>query len=1321
LTPVTHGPAPIPIHSSQLHSTMSYLTWNGSHAAGMSQKLSNEGFKRVPNDDVPHMTFKAYSQIAHLEPETIDLISSCKEYPCPPYVMDPRMYEPLDRRHSLQTQNLALYRRADPELGVVRYLVRAARDLPKATPLCFVGGQLMESWKCEEHLMASDGYAMTPHELHDYFDYPRATGPPLVLLTNLHHNITKYIRDPSYRSSGEGPNVGTDLILYKKGRIFLVIIYTLCDIAKDEEIYCHRFLGVDSRKGDHQNMVLAARVAHFYHRWSHRLEQMALANGLQLEEPHMRAKEAAAKKQRKLLTQQEMRMHMRGVDPKQKSVPIPPPLTAEEETMMMMLNNFAGNATEQLLWSNESKKKRKTPLLNADGEIDVNALRNDSRLLAFFRTFHPSKSNEETQVQFQSLDDASILVYHHRLAEKERKEEERGERAWARFKAFCAQAEEQQRAAASINKHAIMATVVDAVAISGDTIVDPAVMTNNAKAEAVQEASHVAASVSSTADGVAPATITSPQLAAQSKEHSGSQKDGAHAEDGDGDLDMAAADAANDNDDATPSPSTTDSTSSPSNTAAVVPISSPSPSATPSPDPPSISSAASSSSSSSSSSSAAAAAAAPSSTSSTSNESAIERDMMELIPLSETFRLTGCQQIAISVSGPSLSEETLQLMLKVPRTIYPSVIVIDGDKYPFDAVKMDRMLDEQLGYDADLLEVREIRSLRSPCRYFCPPWYRSFAVVSKQPIQRAELLCLYAGEMDEEVQHRCSAYVYNLPAGEGISQFANDYKGMPDLVVDAQVKGNISRFINDNMFRNGEYMDENAANIGVTWIFASKPHLVFYAKKPIGKGEELISSYGTEFWDVMCRQNLRGQSAYYSYIRAYTTRLERMLHVHNLPLPHKPDVIIERQPRFDLKIGPYEPPPEDSSENEEEEDEEDAELTPAQRRRKRKLALAKKEKARQKQMEIEADETEYSVEKVVGKKYVGRSLLYLIRWLGYSPSDDTWEPLSNLTDSNDAVQLFELRLRQLKLEVTPENPQAKIEPLEQYTNRGVKKATNKKGKRNSNEEEEDEGTKMQEQNGLEEKKENDTDSDVQMLDHPPPAAAVPSSVPSSSSSPASSSSSTPTPSASASASTSTSTSTSTSASMSSRRRLASYQYRSATARPRKIAMRHLSPAQLALAEEREQQQRMEEKKAAVRNMEVERPGAARRMKKRMNGTDANGHTNVNANGNMHESASGNGVSHENGLSSSPPRKRRAPLPSSPARIAAASPADDGDVMPHSSPRTRRNGHGRSTPSSPSKPPSNSSPAAASSTSTSTSTPTRSHNQTSVMTFFNKST
>ena len=49
---------------------------------------------------------------------------------------------------------------------------------------------------------------------------------------------------------------------------------------------------------------------------------------------------------------------------------------------------------------------------------------------------------------------------------------------------------------------------------------------------------------------------------------------------------------------------------------------------------------------------------------------------------------------------------------------------------------------------------------------------------------------------------------------------------------------------------------------------------------------------------------------------------------------------------------------------------------------------------------------EYKVEFVVDSRYKGKRLEYLVHWKGWSNTDRTWEPLSNLGNAEDAVHDF---------------------------------------------------------------------------------------------------------------------------------------------------------------------------------------------------------------------------------------------------------------------------------------------------------------------------
>ena len=51
----------------------------------------------------------------------------------------------------------------------------------------------------------------------------------------------------------------------------------------------------------------------------------------------------------------------------------------------------------------------------------------------------------------------------------------------------------------------------------------------------------------------------------------------------------------------------------------------------------------------------------------------------------------------------------------------------------------------------------------------------------------------------------------------------------------------------------------------------------------------------------------------------------------------------------------------------------------------------------------------YSVEKIIDKRIVGGKVQYLVKWEGYSESDNTWEPLANIESVDHLIEEYERR------------------------------------------------------------------------------------------------------------------------------------------------------------------------------------------------------------------------------------------------------------------------------------------------------------------------
>ena len=54
-------------------------------------------------------------------------------------------------------------------------------------------------------------------------------------------------------------------------------------------------------------------------------------------------------------------------------------------------------------------------------------------------------------------------------------------------------------------------------------------------------------------------------------------------------------------------------------------------------------------------------------------------------------------------------------------------------------------------------------------------------------------------------------------------------------------------------------------------------------------------------------------------------------------------------------------------------------------------------------------EEEWEVESILDSRFSRRQLQYLVRWKGFDSSEDTWEPVANVTNAPDHVKEFHLR------------------------------------------------------------------------------------------------------------------------------------------------------------------------------------------------------------------------------------------------------------------------------------------------------------------------
>merc|ERR1712028_242605 len=58
------------------------------------------------------------------------------------------------------------------------------------------------------------------------------------------------------------------------------------------------------------------------------------------------------------------------------------------------------------------------------------------------------------------------------------------------------------------------------------------------------------------------------------------------------------------------------------------------------------------------------------------------------------------------------------------------------------------------------------------------------------------------------------------------------------------------------------------------------------------------------------------------------------------------------------------------------------------------------------------EEGEFEVEKISKKRKNNGRIEYFVKWKGYAPSENTWEPVENLETAQDLVEKFEEEARQ---------------------------------------------------------------------------------------------------------------------------------------------------------------------------------------------------------------------------------------------------------------------------------------------------------------------
>jgi hypothetical protein len=93
-------------------------------------------------------------------------------------------------------------------------------------------------------------------------------------------------------------------------------------------------------------------------------------------------------------------------------------------------------------------------------------------------------------------------------------------------------------------------------------------------------------------------------------------------------------------------------------------------------------------------------------------------------------------------------------------------------------------------------------------------------------------------------------------------------------------------------------------------------------------------------------------------------------------------------------------------------------------------------------------EEEYEVESIVAKRTGPKGVEYRIKWVGYPPSDNTWEPLENLENAHSAIESFEANRSPSSKHIESEPEEISTKPKIKYS---YKKAKVKKEKESETE------------------------------------------------------------------------------------------------------------------------------------------------------------------------------------------------------------------------------------------------------------------------------
>ena len=165
-----------------------------------------------------------------------------------------------------------------------------------------------------------------------------------------------------------------------------------------------------------------------------------------------------------------------------------------------------------------------------------------------------------------------------------------------------------------------------------------------------------------------------------------------------------------------------------------------------------------------------------------------------------------------------------------------------------------KSLKERLKKNFDAVEVVEITDPTNPAKLFAIPGERSFGVRAKCSFRKNSPIIAYGGTI-EQLNEGATRGHYFFDVG-----MPETYKG-PTLFIDGT--NSVGGRINDPWSPAG--FPQRRPNIVAIehWdIKSNTPQIVFYAKRNIKAGEELLYHYGPDYWKVMWIALMREHAEY---------------------------------------------------------------------------------------------------------------------------------------------------------------------------------------------------------------------------------------------------------------------------------------------------------------------------------------------------------------------------------------------------------------------------------------------------------------------------